>query len=435
MNRFARAFSLERNLARLLHPPEARFRPVDGFRALAVLWVILMHCLWFQFPFAKPGDFAAFFERQPRWIIGGPYGVDIFFVISGFLIGHILMEEFERRGNIRARRFFSRRFLRLMPAYIVAMGIYAVTLRQNRDMLWTNLIYINNFVDGVKQAMPWTWSLAIEEQFYFTFPFFLIFVFYAVRQTRRTMLLWVVVGVSLLIRAFVILRHGLHLPVPWSAGVTDANFLNWAEALYIKPYTRFGSLALGVLAAHFVLNGSARNFFQSRPRWALAGFGCSILTIVSIVMAPIQMAGPRWHDVASLLVLTSHCTLFGAATAFLLLYCLYPVSGPGRLLEAFLSWRPFRSLAQLAYSAYLLHPIVLTMLYSSIASNLQSYPMVVYYIAGPILSFAAAAVLYLLLERPFMNLRDEPATAKEMSPAEMPLRTQPRLVIGPRASQ
>jgi peptidoglycan/LPS O-acetylase OafA/YrhL len=139
---------------------------------------------------------------------------------------------------------------------------------------------------------------------------------------------------------------------------------------------------------------------------ALIGVGCSIVVAALILAAPIHVAGPRWSDAAGLFVLTTHSTLLGAATAFVMLYCLYPVNRLGRLLEVLLSWKPLYSIAQLAYSAYLLHPIVLTIFYTSISPNLSRYPMIVYFIAGPVLSFAAAAGLYLFIERPFMNLRD-----------------------------
>jgi peptidoglycan/LPS O-acetylase OafA/YrhL len=421
MNVLAGAFSLKRNLEYLLDPPRARFRPIDGFRALAVLWIILMHCMWFQYPFMSAAAFSAFLGGAPRWIIGGAYGVDVFFVISGFLIGYLLMDEFSRRGGIRLPRFYGRRFLKLMPAYIAAMALYAVTMRVNRHMLWTNLIYINNFIAGVNQAMHWTWSLAIEEQFYFTFPCFLIFVFYKTRPSHRTGLLWAVIILSLLIRAFVIFHERIYLPVPWSAGVTDARFLHWAETVYIKPYTRFGCMAIGVLATHFQLTGSAARFFQSRPRVAFIGAVSSILLMTSIIAAPIHVAGPRWSDTASLIVLSLHRTLFGAATAFLILFSLYPANRVARLFHVCLSWRPFYSMAQLAYSAYLLHPIILTMMFSAIAPNLGRYPMMVYFVVGPVLSFTGALVLYLLVERPFMNLREVNFSGSQIS-------TRPRAV-------
>lgn len=420
MQVLAKVFSVKRNLGYMLHPPQGRFRPIDGFRALAVLWIILMHCMWFQFPFMNTSAFSTFLEGAPRFILGGAYGVDVFFVISGFLIGYLLMDEFARRGEIRLRRFYGRRFLKLMPAYIAAMGIYALTMRQNRDMLWTNLIYINNFIDGIKQAMHWTWSLAIEEQFYFTFPCFLILVFYKFRPSRRTGLLWLVIVLSILIRAVVIVREKIYLPVPWSAGVTDPHFLHWAEVVYIKPYTRFGCMALGVLAAHLQLTGSAARFFQSRPRAAQVGAGGAILMMAAIIAAPIHVAGPRWGDIAGWIALTLHRTLFGAAVAFLILWCLYPVSRPASLAQRFLSWRPFYSMAQLAYSAYLLHPIVLTTMFAAIAPNLSHYPMMVYFIAGPLLSFACAAVLYLFVERPFMNLREHPSVSVRLRTRQAP---------------
>ena len=83
------AFSLTRNIGHLFRPPDARLHADDGLRALAVLWIILMHCIWFQMPFIPAAELARRLDDAPGWILAGPYGVDVFFVISGFLIGCI----------------------------------------------------------------------------------------------------------------------------------------------------------------------------------------------------------------------------------------------------------------------------------------------------------------------------------------------------------
>lgn len=403
MNTLLRAFSPRDNLARLLNPPPAGFRTIDGLRAVAILWVVTMHCAWFHFPFMSPPEFTRFLDSVPSWIIGGPFGVDIFFVISGFLIGCLLMKEHEATGSIRIGRFYGRRFLRLMPPYLVAMGIYAVLIGQNRDMLWSNLLYINNFIPGARQAMPWTWSLAIEEQFYFTFPLFLVFVFYRLRHHRATLLLGLTAS-SLVIRAAITLANDVYLPVPWSLGVTDERFLVWAEALYIKPQARFGCLMLGVLAAWYFTQGMAEKFFARRGVLADVLAGLSALTLVGIVAAPIHVAAPRWDPVLSLITLSTYQDLLGAATAYLLLYSLYPKSAVGRAVARVLSARFLYVVAQLAYSAYLLNPMVLVVLYG--AGTLAVYPMAVRYGLGILSTFVAAFVLYILIERPFMNLRE-----------------------------
>ena len=401
------AFSLSRNVRHLTDPPHSRLRAVDGFRALAVLWIIVMHCIWFQMPFIPAGELSRRLEAAPRWVIGGPYGVDVFFVISGFLIASILMGEHQRRGTIDVGRFYVRRFLKLMPAYFAALAIYAVTIGINNDTIWANVIYVNNFLDGARQAMTWSWSLAIEEQFYFTFPCFLLFAFYLVPERRRLALLLTVLGVALVVNAAVVYAVGVRAPIPWSLGVYDRRFLDWAEAIYIKPYTRFGSLVCGIIAAHLYLTTDVGGWFVRRRRAALACFVLAAAVLVAVVALPIHVSGPEWGAAASLLALSIYRYALSAAVAYLLLYSLGAYGGASTVLHRFFCWRPWYTVAQLAYSAYLLHPIVFVMVYATLGpARVLATPIAIFCVFLPPLSLLAAAVLYLAIERPFMNLRD-----------------------------
>jgi peptidoglycan/LPS O-acetylase OafA/YrhL len=407
LRQLRQAFSPGQNLRHLVTRPASRLTSIDGLRALAVLWIIAMHCVWFQAPFLPAEHFHDRLEGTPRWIIGGPFGVDVFFVISGFLIGTLLMGEHQRHGTIRVGRFYWRRFLKLMPAYVVALAVYCLTVRVNADMAWTNLLYINNFVPGERQAMVWSWSLAIEEQFYFTFPCFLLLVFYRLQARHRLGFLLLLFAVALAIRAVVIWRNDVYAPLPWSVGVGDPRFLDWAERLYIKPHTRFGCLLAGVIAAYLYLHRDVGRFFRERVRAARVLLAVSVLGFAAVVMAPAHSDVPAWPPAASFTFLTSYRYVLGAATAYILLYSLHPLDRPSGAIHALLSWRVWYAVAQLAYSAYLLHPIVMLGFFAAVPPvGRTELPSLCYYLVLPLLSFAAALVMYVLVERPFMNLRD-----------------------------
>ncbi|MEM7050098.1 MAG: acyltransferase [Acidobacteriota bacterium] len=409
MQRAWELMSPRKTVRQLFSPPPGHLRAVDGLRALAVLWIILMHCVWFQMVFMEEATFVELLEGAPLWILGGPYGVDFFFVISGFLIGILLMKERQNTGRLDIKRFYIRRFLRLMPAYFVALGVYCVVVKVNCHMIWTNILYINNFFPGEDQAMHWSWSLAIEEQFYFTFPVFLILIFYPLAKRWRLPLLFALLALAFVIRGALIAYFDVWAPVPWSLGVEDERFLTWAEQLYIKPYARHGALLCGVIAAYLYLNYRVREFFEGRPTLATVGFFASLAIIAWVTASTVHSAGPRWESsTASFLFLTSYRYLLSAGVAYLLLYTRYRTDNPiNRSVIWFLSWRIWYSTAQLAYSAYLLHPIVFVMVFGVLApGGLDRIPMLVYYIVLPILAFFAAFLMYVTVEKPFMNLRD-----------------------------
>ena len=139
--------------------PQTGYRPeLDGLRGIAVLSVMAAH---YGVPWAQNG-----------WL-----GVDLFFVLSGFLITSILATEWQRFGAIDFRAFYMRRALRLFPALWLMLGV--VGLFVPFEYIASTLLYVNNWAIGLEvlPLTPWlghVWSLAIEEQFYLIWPLVLV---------------------------------------------------------------------------------------------------------------------------------------------------------------------------------------------------------------------------------------------------------------------
>ncbi|SEP94759.1 acyltransferase family protein [Thalassovita taeanensis] len=209
-------------------PIASGYRPeIDGLRAIAVLSVVLYH-------FGVPG------------LSGGFVGVDVFFVISGFLIGGILWAELGRTGTLSLGRFYMRRFKRLAPAFFVMALITAVVgyfvllpfeYRAFGKSLIAATVYLSNvqffreagyFDSGAdEKILLHTWSLAVEEQFYVVLP--LIFLLF--RASRRSLLV-------VLVMAFVASLAACVLITPRSP----------TAAFYLFPFRAWELLA-GVLLA------------------------------------------------------------------------------------------------------------------------------------------------------------------------------------------
>ncbi len=167
-------------------PNGPRVTPLDGLRAFAVMAVIVYHA-------------------QPAWAVGGYFGVDVFFVLSGFLITSLLVREWQREGGISLRGFWVRRARRLLPALFLMLGVvglFAVILPQvigSPGLLgdtvatigyaanWHLIAEHTNYFSAVGNPSPLlpTWSLAIEEQFYLVWPLILLALLGGIRSARR----------------------------------------------------------------------------------------------------------------------------------------------------------------------------------------------------------------------------------------------------------
>ena len=142
------------------------YSQLNGFRFLFILFVLLEH--W-----------------GPRWVYEkfdlGSLGVDLFFVLSGFLIGEILLTEKNKSKpvSLSLKNFYIRRALRIFPVYYLSIIVYGALFTTGGILLW-NLTYTNNILECIDKAriLPeysHLWSLCVEEQFYVIFPFLVFF--------------------------------------------------------------------------------------------------------------------------------------------------------------------------------------------------------------------------------------------------------------------
>jgi peptidoglycan/LPS O-acetylase OafA/YrhL len=387
--RIQRCFSISSGLRKLFIPPDSQIRPLDGLRALSILWVIAFHTAFFTGLFIPKDRYEALHSSnllRPVW--NGSYGVDVFFVMSGFLICHMLIQEYESGGKISICRFYSRRALRLLPAYYLSLGIFYFFKINDPSTIWANLLYMNNFIPWDRQYMQWAWSLAIEEQFYIVFPVFLVSL-YRLKRGRLAVLL------GLLVLAFIIRLLVYMYEVPHSS---------YLDALYVKPYGRYGAILCGVIAAYLVTYSQIIEVTARTPRLvsvslALVGVGIAIMSLGKNIIFMDGMDNSPW----SLFYMSSSHYLLAAGIAWVIIVSIRPV-GFAQTISRFLSWKLWYPVAQLSYSTYLIHPMVIFSLYCFWRPNT---PLLVW-VTIPIicfLSLGASMFMYLFIERPFMEIR------------------------------
>jgi peptidoglycan/LPS O-acetylase OafA/YrhL len=168
-----------------------RYPALHGLRVVAILTVVQIH-VTSMFLVEEKLPFDPDFASVSLAIF---FGMDLFFMLSGFLIGSILLYSLEQSGQQHVRRFWLRRAFRTFPAYYVVLTLLAVighlTVAQRHNLPY-ELAYLTNYRE-LKRAtvvMLWGWSLAVEEQFYLTVPL-LLFLLSRLRGDRERVLLLV----------------------------------------------------------------------------------------------------------------------------------------------------------------------------------------------------------------------------------------------------
>lgn len=310
------------------------YRPaLDGLRALAVVAVMLYH-------------------GGVPWTAGGFLGVDIFFVLSGFLITSLLVKEWRRTGRIGIVAFWLRRARRLLPAVLVvllAVAAYGLVAPQPQSRLLgdslSTLGYVSNWwfmVSGQSyfaqfvepSTLRHTWSLAIEEEFYILFPLVLVALLGRLRlrvTTLRTVLLAGALGSAALMA---LLHDPLADPSRAYYGTdTRAQALLLGAALALSP---------SLLAPAKPLYGRVGGRLVRLPGWGLPGV-LALGGLLAMVVAARELA-PWMYRGGFLLAATLSAVVIASVTA-----------APRSVLGRALSWEPMVAIGVLSYGLYLWH--------------------------------------------------------------------------------
>jgi len=344
---------------------------LDLLRALAIIVVVIYHAALFGFKL--PGRVDRF-----GWI-----GVDLFFVLSGYLIGGQLLAPLARDRRINLGRFFARRALRIMPAYFVVLAIYIFlpSWREYPEMYptWKFLLSVQNIGLHGGTAFSHAWSLAVEDQFYLCLPFILLF---ANRWPRAAIIIpCVIVFGGIALRTFLAYQN---------LGETGVSFRGFQAWIYYPTWTRLDPLVFGVALAAIE---------KFRPEW------WKRLTNSAIWL---WLPGLALIVYALYLGEGDYVTVGGSIWQFPLI-----ALGMAALLVCAVSPRlPFRRvaipgaafIASVAYSAYLIQKLVIHFVAQFCGSHNIALTSVWALLGVELCVYAAAIILFLGVERPFLQL-------------------------------
>jgi len=387
---------------------EARAIPtLDGMRGIAVLLVLMFHFAW-----TFPGEDAAtaltmvdkIAVRIHAFLWSGWIGVDLFFVLSGYLITRGLVAPSKRATGSRLKMFWMRRVLRIFPlyyAFIIVGSIVALAIEGNSAWIpgpsyW---VYMQNYALAFDdEVLRWTahfWSLAIEEQFYFVWPIVAIMV----PRRRLVFTILVLIPAVVLLRAFMVfkgaqvpaLEHLLH----GTEGV--------AKFVYRATFTR----ADGLLCGAFVAVTQREVTHPVSVAWRRLRFPVFVSTALALCGLYVLANGLNDYDRRIMSVGYVMLSFFFASAISM---CADDVIS--ERVRSFLSWRPLVACGKVSYGMYIFHWVLVIWLVpriSKMQEGMDGTTKVLLnlgvIIGGTAITYAFAEVSFRFFETKFLKLK------------------------------
>lgn len=376
----------------------AEILPLNGVRGIAYFMLIYVHITHaVEFKLAPANEFLL------RFIYNSSSCIDMFFVLSGYLIAGQLMRELSRSGTIDLKKFYLKRTLRIFPPYYLfllfqtfwvipmaakinpAMGeqIRALQSRSIYDFL-----YISNYFDG---TLPHGWSLSLEEQFYLFFPLILLIAFTRVPQKNWPYVLLVLYILPLAYRFWIHYNILVNVP-PADARVA---YLKW---IYTPTQGHIDAIIPGAIAAYIVdfRKDLWEKMTSSALRRGLWQGGAAALWLL------ITFSVHEYEPGVGSQVLRFNA--YSIAWGILILISLHPQSIAAKVLSLQIWAIP----ARLSYCAYLLHILASGILIRRFLMRpiISLSDIFIMWIPTALGVLGFAYILHLIAERPFMMLRD-----------------------------
>jgi peptidoglycan/LPS O-acetylase OafA/YrhL len=353
---------------------------LDHLRALAITLVFLFHLRLFGHP-AWENKICGF----------GWTGVDLFFVLSGFLIAGQLFARIANNKTISLKEFFLKRVFRIIPAYLTIVLLYALfpILRESQPLapLWRYLTFtLNIWLNrDVCNTFTHSWSLCVEEQFYLILPAIIVLCTYFKIGKKAA---WIIV--ILFIAGFIIRIWSWNTLVQ-PVLLADGGYNVWLKYIYYPTYTRLDGLLVGVSIAGIFT-------FYPQIKIRLNKYG-NLLLIAGLIIL-----------IGAGFLCSEQSTFSASVFGYPLIALGYGAVVAGAVCPSCILYK-FKSkltagLATLSYSIYLIHKIMLhvcQMEFSKLGIDKNSNLMMVLGIAC---SIAGALLLRYMVEKPFLRLRD-----------------------------
>ncbi|KAI4487011.1 hypothetical protein M0802_012111 [Mischocyttarus mexicanus] len=397
---------------------------LDGLRFISICWIIYGHTYYIEVMGINM-DLTQVPKMHENWskmlVLNGNIVTDTFFLLSGVLLAYTEVLKKKRSTNWKfdVIGLYLHRYARLTPAYAMMIGFYAtiynkfgsgphwdtwVGSNRNycRENWWTNLLYVNNYVNVADMCMSQSWYLAVDMQLIWLSPIFL----YPMLKLTRRIFFWIVVGLAFvlsILSPFAVTFYNRYTATMLYYKEQE-DMANVFLYIYTRVYTRAGPYIVGLILGYLLAKTNSYNI-KLKKLYVVIGW------LVAIAVGLLAVLGARdmyfddhpYNRLEASFYAGMHRHAFALFVSWIIFSCVYGYAG---LVGEFLSWRGWTPLSRLTYSAYLCHYIFILSRAGSVRTTGNLTSMNVMYAFFGNLSFTIAFSLLwnLSFETPFIIL-------------------------------
>lgn len=356
---------------------------LDLMRAVAILMVLSSHCLWI---YPKSNSFFAQLLQ-----LFGFLGVEIFFVLSGFLIGKILLQSFLKIdfSFSHVANFLKRRWFRTLPNYFLILLVNIVIggiIGYKIESLWKYFFFLQNFSGPMPAFFPESWSLSVEEWTYVLLPLLLLFVVYIAKPKNKSLFFIALLGLLLVL--FLVAKKYLY------KNTISPSLDDWNVSLKAVVIYRIDAILYGVMASWIYCQ--YYNFWKKNKAIFLM-IGVFMLLFVFFGFGKINMSAESQNSI----LYTIYLPAVSVGIAFFL-----PFLSTWKSEKSLLK-KPIVFISLISYSIYLLHYSVILQLmkYFVPVDHFTQIQLHFFTVAYLMLTIVFSFGLYVFYEKPITDLR------------------------------
>ncbi|KAK0094750.1 hypothetical protein PV326_010087 [Microctonus aethiopoides] len=424
-HQISNAFSMISNFKKLCgpgHDSNLNLNCISGIKFLAMVFIIAGHCLVFIIggPILNMDYWEqAVGKAENAIFLNSPLLVDTFLFLSGLLFARILLHELDKRKSVNFIFLYIFRYIRLTPAYLIIVGLYATWLpklgsgplwsrmieekARCQTSWWTNIIYINNYINTDKLCMFQSWYLSVDTQLFIIAPA----IIYPLWRWRKPgeIILALTTAISVIIPFTVTLVNHLDPTLMiYTSEIEDISINEYFKSTYIKTHMRATPYCFGLVYGYILyrIQTTSYKFSQSS---IIIGWILGALSLIASMFSIGLFYGIRKHFtlIEAAFYSSIHRVLWSLGTGWIILACVTDNSGPvGR----FLKWQPFVTLSRLTYSAYLVNGLVELHGISTTRTPqyLDTWSLLSKVMSHLMLTFFGAVILSIMFEAPILGL-------------------------------